>query len=159
MQNWLSHRFTITFVYYGLSIHSVELMGSKHLNFILTNAIEVPAFLISGVIMKHVKRRLSQSSAFFLSGIACFLCEFIPAGTVNYAPSITILCSVSIRSRNCVKSLQVDHSQYPCTKFLNTTFVIDMGTKFAHTWTNGNSCWNLCGMAWGASFDYTKLLA
>ncbi len=77
-------RFTNTLVYYGLSIHSVGLLGNKYLNFILTNGVEVPAFILSGIIMKKVNRRISQSSAFFLSGIACLVCEFIPPGMIIY---------------------------------------------------------------------------
>ncbi|XP_065213734.1 organic cation transporter protein-like isoform X2 [Planococcus citri] len=71
--------FTGTLVYYGLSINSISLAGDKYLNFILTNAVEVPAFILSGFIMEKVERRVSLSAAFFFSGITCILCEFIPA--------------------------------------------------------------------------------
>lgn len=71
--------FSNILVYYGLSINSVELVGNRYLNFILSNAVEIPAFILSGVIMNKVERRVSQSAAFFFSGMACIACEFIPA--------------------------------------------------------------------------------
>ncbi|KAK7602882.1 hypothetical protein V9T40_006856 [Parthenolecanium corni] len=71
--------FTNTLVYYGLSINSVELVGNKYFNFVLTNAVEIPAFVLSGFILQKVSRRMSQSAAFFFSGVACLVCEFVPA--------------------------------------------------------------------------------
>lgn len=80
--NFLS-RFTNTLVYYGLSINSVVLSGNKYINFILCNGVEVPAFFVSGFIMNKMDRRISQSVAFFLSGLTCIICEFIPLGELN----------------------------------------------------------------------------
>ncbi|VVC33623.1 Sugar transporter, conserved site,Major facilitator superfamily domain,Major facilitator, sugar [Cinara cedri] len=72
---WVS----ITSVYYGLSLASIEFYGNRHLNFMLVNAIEVPAFLTSWYFMEHFPRRYTQAGSFLLSGICCI-------STVNIIP-------------------------------------------------------------------------
>lgn len=74
------HRTTITLVYYGLSITSVELSGNKYLNFMLVNAVEVPAFLTSWYFMEHFPRRNTQAFSFLFSGIGCIMVNLIPMG-------------------------------------------------------------------------------
>ncbi|CAI6355684.1 unnamed protein product [Macrosiphum euphorbiae] len=69
---------TITFVYYGLSLTSVEMSGNKYLNFMLVNIIEVPAFLTSWYVMEHLSRRYTQAFSFFLSGVGCIMVSLIP---------------------------------------------------------------------------------
>ncbi|XP_015363439.1 PREDICTED: solute carrier family 22 member 5-like [Diuraphis noxia] len=68
---------TITLVYYGLSLTSVELSGNKYLNFMLVNVVEVPAFLTSWYFMEQFSRRYTQAFSFFLSGIGCIMVNLI----------------------------------------------------------------------------------
>lgn len=73
-------RITITLVYYGLSLTSVEFNGNKYLNFMLVNAVEVPAFLTSWYFMERFSRRNTQAFTFIFSGIGCILVNLIPEG-------------------------------------------------------------------------------
>ncbi|XP_025421175.1 solute carrier family 22 member 21-like isoform X2 [Sipha flava] len=70
---------TITLVYYGLSLTSVEFNGNKYLNFMLVNAVEVPAFLTSWYFMERFSRRNTQAFTFIFSGIGCILVNLIPS--------------------------------------------------------------------------------
>lgn len=74
------HRFAVNLVYYGISINSVELVGNKFTNFILSSLVEVPAIILAVIMLDKMKRRISQSSAFILSGLTCIVSEFIPPG-------------------------------------------------------------------------------
>ncbi|XP_050535666.1 solute carrier family 22 member 4-like isoform X2 [Daktulosphaira vitifoliae] len=71
---------TITLVYYGLSLTSVEFSGNKYLNFMLVNAIEVPAFLTSWYFMERFPRRNTQAFSFLFSGLGCILVNVTPDG-------------------------------------------------------------------------------
>lgn len=73
-------RFTCALIYYGLSINSVELIGNKYLNFILTCAIEIPAIIMTGCILNKIKRRRFLSMTYFVSGIGAIIGELIPPG-------------------------------------------------------------------------------
>ncbi|XP_025209233.1 solute carrier family 22 member 21-like isoform X1 [Melanaphis sacchari] len=68
---------TITLVYYGLSLTSVEFSGNKYLNFMLVNAVEVPAFLTSWYFMEHYSRRNTQALSFIFSGIGCIAVNMV----------------------------------------------------------------------------------
>ncbi|XP_060880528.1 solute carrier family 22 member 21-like isoform X1 [Metopolophium dirhodum] len=69
---------TITLVYYGLSLTSVEFSGNKYLNFMLVNIVEVPAFLTSWYFMEHFSRRNTQAFSFLFSGVGCIMVNLIP---------------------------------------------------------------------------------
>lgn len=77
----ICYRFAVNLVYYGISINSVELVGNKYMNFILTSLVEVPAVIFAVIMLDRIKRRTSQSSAFILSGLTCIISEFIPPGS------------------------------------------------------------------------------
>lgn len=65
---------TTTFVYYGLSIYSVSLVGDKYLNFITGSLIEIPAFVICyfTINTELCGRKRTLSATFFISAVACF---------------------------------------------------------------------------------------
>uniref|UniRef100_A0A2S2PLV9 Solute carrier family 22 member 21 n=1 Tax=Schizaphis graminum TaxID=13262 RepID=A0A2S2PLV9_SCHGA len=71
--------FTITLVYYGLSLTSVELSGNKYFNFMLVNAVEVPASLTLWYVMENFSRRKTQAYSFFFSGFGCIMVNLISA--------------------------------------------------------------------------------
>ncbi|XP_027853755.2 solute carrier family 22 member 21-like isoform X2 [Aphis gossypii] len=68
---------TITLVYYGLSLTSVEFSGNKYVNFMLVNIVEVPAFLTSWYFMEHFSRRNTQAFSFLFSGIGCIMVNLV----------------------------------------------------------------------------------
>lgn len=78
-------RTTITLVYYGLSLTSVEFSGNKYLNFMLVNIIEVPAFLTSWYFMERLTRRNIQAFSFLLSGIGCIIVNIIPTSKLPFS--------------------------------------------------------------------------
>ncbi|XP_025207541.1 solute carrier family 22 member 21-like [Melanaphis sacchari] len=69
--------FTITLVYYGLSLTSVELSGNKYMNFMLVNIVEIPASLTLWYVMENFSRRKTQAFSFFFSGIGCIMVNLI----------------------------------------------------------------------------------
>ncbi|KAK7602883.1 hypothetical protein V9T40_006857 [Parthenolecanium corni] len=94
--------FAVNLVYYGISINSVELVGNKYMNFILTSLVEVPAVIFAVIMLDRIKRRTSQSSAFILSGLTCIISEFIPPDMlvlkmcIYLTSKLLITCSFSI---------------------------------------------------------------
>lgn len=76
----MTFRTTITLVYYGLSLSSVELSGNKYLNFMLVNAVEIPAFLTSWYFMERFPRRNTQAFSFLASGVGCIMVNVISTG-------------------------------------------------------------------------------
>ncbi|XP_034253555.1 organic cation transporter protein-like isoform X2 [Thrips palmi] len=69
---------TNTFVYYGLSLNSVAVAGNLYLNFMLVCLVEVPAGLVTWLLMERVGRRASMCSSLVLTGVACVAFIFIP---------------------------------------------------------------------------------
>ncbi|XP_050436536.1 solute carrier family 22 member 21-like isoform X2 [Adelges cooleyi] len=96
---------TITLVYYGLSLTSIELSGNKYLNFMLVNAIEVPAFLTSWYFMERFPRRNTQAFSFLFSGLGC------------------ILVNITSDSHLWLKLLLFLSSKYAITMAFNTMYV------------------------------------
>lgn len=69
---------TLTFVYYGLSINSVSLVGNSYVNYILTSLVEIPGYAISVVTLDRFGRKSSIITAFFVCGIALIAVPFVP---------------------------------------------------------------------------------
>jgi len=69
---------TNTFVYYGLSLHSVAVAGNQYLNFIMVCLIEVPAGLVTWLMMERVGRRASMCASLVLTGVSCIAFLFVP---------------------------------------------------------------------------------
>jgi len=100
----MTFRTTITLVYYGLSLSSVELSGNKYLNFMLVNAVEIPAFLTSWYFMERFPRRKTQAFSFLASGVGCILVNVIS----KRKPTYRSFCFkfISFRSRH-VSSIRI----------------------------------------------------
>ncbi|XP_036325811.1 organic cation transporter protein-like [Rhagoletis pomonella] len=64
-------------VYYGLSLNSVLLGGSKYYNFILIALVEIPGFFIPCLTMDRYGRRYSLCGYMLLSGICCLCTVFV----------------------------------------------------------------------------------
>ncbi|KAG5668819.1 hypothetical protein PVAND_016742 [Polypedilum vanderplanki] len=69
---------TNAFVFYGLSLNSVNLSGNIYLNFILGCLIEIPGNSIAWIIMNKIGRRLSLTSSLLLCGVTCIAGGFVP---------------------------------------------------------------------------------
>lgn len=70
--------FTMKLIYFGMTIQSVALAGDKYVNFIFVNAVEIPAILLSSVMMEWFGRKWSLIGSLLLTFVACIATEFIP---------------------------------------------------------------------------------
>lgn len=68
-----------SFVAYGLTLDSVSLAGSKYTNFILMNAVEIPANIATYFLTIYVGRRWSLCGMMLLAGCSCLGTLFMPA--------------------------------------------------------------------------------
>ncbi|XP_050669873.1 organic cation transporter protein-like isoform X1 [Leptidea sinapis] len=71
---------TCTFVYYGLSINSVSLAGSKYVNFILVAFVEIPANFVCLIVLEKFGRKRVLIIAYVLSACLCIGLSFLPQG-------------------------------------------------------------------------------
>jgi Sugar (and other) transporter len=71
---------TCVFLFYGLILNSVSLSQNSYLDFILTSLVEIPAYLVSSIILDKIGRRATQSGSYFLAAFACLAFVFIPTG-------------------------------------------------------------------------------
>lgn len=69
---------TNAFVYYGLSLNSVNLAGSKYVNFMLVCAAEIPGYFITVMIMERIGRKWSLCGSMVICGLSCLGSEYLP---------------------------------------------------------------------------------
>uniref|UniRef100_A0A6P7FGR1 Solute carrier family 22 member 1-like n=1 Tax=Diabrotica virgifera virgifera TaxID=50390 RepID=A0A6P7FGR1_DIAVI len=69
---------TVNFIYYGLTLNSVDLTDDIYLSFIVSCLIEIPGYIIYYVVNEKIGRRLLTSVTFILAGLACLAVGFIP---------------------------------------------------------------------------------
>ena len=65
------------FVSYGLTLNSVDLAGSKYMNFMMINLVEIPAYFVTYFLTINMGRRLPLCGSMLLSGFACLATLFI----------------------------------------------------------------------------------
>lgn len=73
--------FLIQFVYFGMTIQSVSLAGNKYVNFIVVCGVELPAILLSSLLMEWFGRKWSLFGSLLLTALACVVTDFIPDDT------------------------------------------------------------------------------
>ncbi|CAH0553689.1 unnamed protein product [Brassicogethes aeneus] len=66
------------FIYYGLTIHSVGITDNIYLSYIFTVSIEIPGFAVYYLIDDKIGRRKVMLVTLVLSGVFCFVDEYIP---------------------------------------------------------------------------------
>lgn len=71
--NWSAN----AFVYYGLSLSSVNLSGNKYLNFILVSLVAIPGYALAQYTMNRFGRRPSISTFMIVCGIMCLSGAFL----------------------------------------------------------------------------------
>ncbi|XP_037025919.1 organic cation transporter protein-like [Bradysia coprophila] len=69
---------TNALVYYGLSLNSVNLAGSKYINFMLVCAAEIPGYFITVMVMEKAGRKWSLCGSMIVCGISCLGSEYLP---------------------------------------------------------------------------------
>lgn len=78
--SWIS----CTFVYYGLTMHSVSISGDPYINYIAVAFIEIPAFFVTYFILDRIGRKVTLSSSLLVSGIACVCFIFLDEGNIDF---------------------------------------------------------------------------
>lgn len=76
---------TCVFVYFGLSLHSVEIAGNIHLNFIAVSLVEIPGYLATYLCLDRFGRKKSLSGSFILAGICCLSFIYVTNGMCKKA--------------------------------------------------------------------------
>jgi OCT family organic cation transporter-like MFS transporter 4/5 len=74
-------RFSITFVFFGLSLNSVLVGGNQISSFILVALIELPAYVVFYFAMDRLGRKNTLCFSLILSGISCISFAFLPTGS------------------------------------------------------------------------------
>ncbi|XP_038073511.1 organic cation transporter protein-like [Patiria miniata] len=75
--------FVNSLVYYGLSLNTDSLAGNPYLNFFLSGAVEIPAYIVSSAVVTWFGRRLPLCIFHVAGGIACIVTAFIPPTTAD----------------------------------------------------------------------------
>lgn len=70
---------TTTFIYYGLSINSVNLTGNRYLNYVTVSAVEIPGFWIAFFLLGVVGRKPVLVGSFWLCAACQIAFIFIPS--------------------------------------------------------------------------------
>ncbi|XP_059568833.1 organic cation/carnitine transporter 2 [Alligator mississippiensis] len=65
--------------YFGLSLDTPNLHGDAYLNCFLSAVTEVPAYVISWLLLRNLPRRYSISAALFLGGCVLLFIQLVPA--------------------------------------------------------------------------------
>ncbi|NXU61814.1 S22A5 protein, partial [Horornis vulcanius] len=65
--------------YFGLSLDTPNLHGDVYLNCFLSAVIEVPAYIISWLLLRHFPRRYSMAAALFLGGCVLLFIQLVPS--------------------------------------------------------------------------------
>lgn len=71
---------TTTFIYYGLSINSINLTGNMYLNYVTVSAVEIPGFWIAFLLLGIIGRKPVLIGAFFTCAACQIAFIFIPDG-------------------------------------------------------------------------------
>lgn len=72
--NW----FVVSFVFYGISLHTDSLGGNTFLNFFISGIVEFPAYFACIFIIKYLGRRIPLTVSMVFGGLACILTIPIP---------------------------------------------------------------------------------
>ena len=79
MSSSQNYRFVVAFVYYGIVMDVSDLGGNVFINFFISAATELPAYLLSMVLAKKTGRVIPLSLTFLVSGILLLLVITVPS--------------------------------------------------------------------------------
>ncbi len=68
----------VSLVYYGLSLNTSNLGGNDYLNFLVSGAVEVPAYILGQVSLVYLGRRLPLCTTMVAGGVALLLTLAVP---------------------------------------------------------------------------------
>ena len=76
----LCFRMTISVGYFGLSLDTPNMHGDVYLNCFLSAVVEVPAYVLAWLLLRHLPRRYSMATALFLGGSVLLFVQLVPPG-------------------------------------------------------------------------------
>lgn len=71
---------TIAVGYFGLSLDTPNLHGDAYVNCFLSAVVEVPAYVLAWLLLRHLPRRYSMATALFLGGSVLLFVQLVPPG-------------------------------------------------------------------------------
>ncbi|XP_036279127.1 solute carrier family 22 member 5 [Pipistrellus kuhlii] len=69
---------TIAVGYFGLSLDTPNLHGDVYVNCFLSAVVEVPAYVLAWLLLRHLPRRYSMATALFLGGSVLLFVQLVP---------------------------------------------------------------------------------
>ncbi|XP_036170414.1 solute carrier family 22 member 5 isoform X1 [Myotis myotis] len=69
---------TIAVGYFGLSLDTPNLHGDAYVNCFLSAVVEVPAYVLAWLLLRHLPRRYSMATALFLGGSVLLFVQLVP---------------------------------------------------------------------------------
>ncbi|CAH1801726.1 unnamed protein product [Owenia fusiformis] len=69
--------------YYGLSLSISTLAGSKYLNFFISGAVEIPAYILAMFVLRKYGRRIPLCVYFVIGGISCTVGGILTTDSLN----------------------------------------------------------------------------
>ncbi|XP_049872664.1 organic cation transporter protein-like [Pectinophora gossypiella] len=111
---------TTTFIYYGLSINSVNMSGNKYLNYVAVSAVEIPGFWTSFLLMGIVGRKPVLIGAFWICAACQVAYIFMPNNL--YGVSLTVYLIGKYAIAMVMTAVYVYTAELYHTKHRNTLF-------------------------------------
>ncbi|CAM1313040.1 SLC22A3 (predicted) [Pycnogonum litorale] len=68
------------FVYYGLSFNTNDLGGDPFINFLISGALEIPAYIMTALIVLYFGRKYPLTFVMVVGGLGCAATIVIPEG-------------------------------------------------------------------------------
>ncbi|XP_004610019.2 organic cation/carnitine transporter 2 [Sorex araneus] len=81
---------TISVGYFGLSLDTPNLHGDVYVNCLLSAVVEVPAYVLAWLLLRHLPRRYSMAAALFLGGSVLLFVQLVPAD-LYYLATILVM--------------------------------------------------------------------
>ncbi|XP_073955081.1 organic cation transporter protein-like [Choristoneura fumiferana] len=87
---------TALFVYYGLTLSSVGISGNKYLNYSAVNAVEIPGFWTTFLLLDRIGRKPLIIGGYWICGACQLAYIFIPNGHNSLALAVYLIGKLSI---------------------------------------------------------------
>ncbi|KAJ2951326.1 hypothetical protein O0L34_g5727 [Tuta absoluta] len=87
---------TTTFIYYGLSINSVNLSGNPYVSYMAVSAIEIPGYMIASVLLGRVGRKPVLAGSFWICAACQIAYLFLPHGMDSALLAVYLVGKFSI---------------------------------------------------------------
>ncbi|KAG8507824.1 Solute carrier family 22 member 5, partial [Galemys pyrenaicus] len=82
---------TIAVGYFGLSLDTPNLHGDIYVNSFLSAVVEVPAYILAWLLLRHLPRRYSMAAALFLGGSVLLFVQLVPPDLYYLATALVMM--------------------------------------------------------------------